>query len=89
MWLSKDERRLLAGYYSLIGEVSTERVYRSGDLRPLLRFRGHSSSVREYGDAAGSAEKSNESESSKHGFDKYIDDLAASKEPTIYLLPAD
>lgn len=58
MWLPKDERRLLAGYYSLIGDIGTEKVYRLGDLARLLRFRGHKASIPEYGDAVASSQES-------------------------------
>lgn len=51
MWLAKDERRILAGYYTLIGEIGTEKVYRLSDLRGLLRFRGHRLHIPEYGEA--------------------------------------
>jgi hypothetical protein len=51
MWLAKDERRLLAGYYRSIGAVDTEKQYHLGHLAPLLRFPCHRPSVPEYGRA--------------------------------------
>jgi len=73
MWLPKDERRLLAGYYSLIGEIGTEKVYRFGDLARLLRFRGHKSSVPEYGDSDRSSTQTDDLETMKREAVKYID----------------
>jgi len=58
MWLPKDERRLLAGYYSSIGDVGTENVYCLGALARLLRFRGHKAAIPEYGDAVPSSDES-------------------------------
>lgn len=52
MWLPKDERRLLAGYYNVIGGLGRRNVYRIGALRPLLRCYQSRSKVPEYGDAA-------------------------------------
>lgn len=48
MWITKDERRLLAGYYSAIGDVGETKVYRVGSLVPLLRCWGRNAN--EYGD---------------------------------------
>ena len=57
MWLPKDERRLLSGYYRLIGEVAEKKLYRVSALRPLLAywtpalaFWKRRSKVPEYGD---------------------------------------
>ncbi|MGA2033724.1 MAG: hypothetical protein ABSG68_15835 [Thermoguttaceae bacterium] len=52
MWLPKDERRLLAGYYSLIGEVAKTKLYCVSALRPLLTCWNSSLKVAEYGDTA-------------------------------------
>lgn len=49
MWLPKDERRLLAGYYRRIREVGTKRSYRISVLRPLLAFWQFRLNVPEYG----------------------------------------
>lgn len=73
MWLPKDERRLLAGYYALIGDINTEKVYRLGDLARLLRFRGYRTQVPEYGESESSSELSDDSESMKREVAQYID----------------
>ena len=52
MWLPKDERRLLASYYRLIGEVAERKVYCVSALRPLLACWKSRLKVPEYGDAA-------------------------------------
>jgi hypothetical protein len=38
MWLPKDERRLLSGYYRLVGEVAAKKTYCVSALRPLLAY---------------------------------------------------
>ena len=73
MWLPKDERRLLAGYNSLIGDIGTEKVYRLGDLACLLRFRGYRCAVPEYGDSEASSDESDDLESMKREVVQYID----------------
>ena len=50
MWLSKVERRLLAGYFTQIGEIKSNKVYRTGELCDLLKFGGHRKQIPEYGD---------------------------------------
>jgi len=50
MWLPKEERRLLSGYWYLIGEINQQRVYSASELIPLLSTRGSWKSVSEYGD---------------------------------------
>ncbi len=73
MWLPKDERRLLAGYYCLIGDIGSERVFRSGDLAELLRLRGHKCAIPEYGASDRSSSGSDDLETMKREVDKYID----------------
>lgn len=73
MWLPKDERRLLAGYYTLIGEISTKKVYRLRDLARLLRFRGHRARVPEYGESETSSANSDDLESMKRKIAQYSD----------------
>jgi hypothetical protein len=73
MWLPKDERRLLAGYYSSIREIGTEKVYRLGDLASLLHFRAHKRAVAEYGDSVPSADQSDDLATMKREAVKYID----------------
>ena len=73
MWLPKDERRLLAGYYALIRAVDTEKAYHLSDLAPLLRFRGHRWPVPEYGESEGSTDNSGDLESIKREIDADID----------------
>ncbi len=51
MWLSKDERRLLAGYYSLLGGVDKRKGYEIFDLTPLLEIFGYRKHVLEYGNS--------------------------------------
>jgi hypothetical protein len=46
MWLPKDERRLLAGYYRKIGKASGEEVYAYDQLSGLLSDR--SAKIRSY-----------------------------------------
>ena len=58
MWLPKDERRLLAGYYKVIGEIGNVGVYRESDLIPLLAFRQHRESVRTYAESTSESDNS-------------------------------
>jgi hypothetical protein len=53
MWLPKDERRLLAGYLKIIGEIDKERVYRESDLIPLLWRRQKIESIKTYRESVG------------------------------------
>jgi hypothetical protein len=75
MWLPKDERRLLAGYYGNIGDVKrgSERVYRLGSLGCLLRFRGHRSRVPEYGEREDSMASADDLESMKHAIKQEVE----------------
>ena len=73
MWLPKDERRLLAGYYALIGAVGVEKAYHLSALARLLRFRGHRSSVPEYGESEDSTENCDDLESLKREINRDID----------------
>ncbi len=73
MLLPKDERRLLAGYYTLIGAVGTEKVWHLSDLAPLLRFHGHRRPVPEYGESEGSTGNCGDLESTKREIVRYID----------------
>ena len=65
MWLPKDERRLLAGYFTQIGEINSERVYRTDDLCGLLKFRGHRKHIREYRDPESPSSNSGDVEAMK------------------------
>ena len=56
MWLSTDERRLLAGYYSLLGGIAKRKSYEIADLTPLLKICGHKRRVAEYGQSDTSSE---------------------------------
>jgi hypothetical protein len=49
MWLCRDERRLLAGYYVKFAGVSAKKVYHTIDLIPLLKFYGQIRRIYEYG----------------------------------------
>ncbi len=73
MWLPKEERRLLAGYYANIADVGPTKAYRLGHLSPLLRFRGRRSHVPEYGECEASASLSDDWESKKRAISKWID----------------
>ena len=73
MWLPKDERRLLAGYYTLIGAIDTKNVYCLRDLARLLRFRGHRSHIPEYGESESSSTESKDLESMKREIAQYVD----------------
>ena len=50
MWIPKDERRLLAGLYRLIGEPGTREAYRDDSLGTLLDSPRRWRKVRQYGD---------------------------------------
>ena len=65
MWLTKDERRLLSGYFTQIGRIGTERVYCITDLCDLLKFRGHRKKIAEYGDPETPSDNSGDVESMK------------------------
>ena len=84
MWLPKDERRLHAGYYSLIGAIGTEKVYRFGDFARLLRFCGHKSTVPEYGDLDQPSTQSDDLETMKREAAEYIDAATVSKRRIAY-----
>jgi|GEM_PF-2689434 len=73
MWLPKDERRLLAGYYTLIGNIGIERVYRLYELSRLLRFRGYRLRVPEYGESENSSDNPGDIESMKREMRRYTD----------------
>ena len=73
MWLSKDERRLLAGYYTQIGDIETEKVYRIAELRALLRRCRHRKQIPEYDDHENDTGGSGDLESMKRETDEYID----------------
>jgi hypothetical protein len=49
MWLPKDERRLLSGFYQLIGEIGKDRPYHESNLMPLLGRHPNFDEVTEYG----------------------------------------
>jgi hypothetical protein len=51
MWISKEERRLLRGYYDLLGGIGVEEAFRIDDLGRLLTFWGHRKKVPKYEDA--------------------------------------
>jgi len=51
MWLPKDERRLLAGYYRLIGGFDVCKLFRSDDLNSLLRIRQQIGRIQCYGES--------------------------------------
>ena len=65
MWLPKDERHLLAGYYTNIGETGTKRVYRVGALSRLFQCRKYGLRIPEYGDADEATDVSCDFESMK------------------------
>lgn len=73
MWLPKDERRLLAGYYTLISEISTKHVYRLSELASLLQFRGHRARVPEYGESESPTTNSDDLETVKRKIAEYSD----------------
>ena len=51
IWLSKDERRLLAGYYTNFQTFESEKVYRYSSLSELLRPAGYRKLIPEYSDS--------------------------------------
>ena len=65
MWLSKDERRLLAGYFTQIGEIGTEKVYLIADLSALLSFRGYRAPIVSVGSPEASADHLNASNTTR------------------------
>jgi|SRR5581483_5897810 len=52
MWLSRDERRLLRGYYGLIGDLHADESFRIDDLATLLTFWGYRRKIPTYQDHA-------------------------------------
>jgi hypothetical protein len=72
MWLPKDERQLLAGYYAELCEVGESEVYRITDLRPLLACCRWDGKIRKYGDP--DETKSDESGDHKKWIKKYFDE---------------
>jgi hypothetical protein len=56
MWLPTDERRLLSGFYKLIGEVGKDRPYHESDLMPLLDRHPKFDEVTEYGKSSSTSE---------------------------------
>ncbi len=72
MWLTKDERRLLAGYFRQIGRIGTEKTYRITDLCDLLKFRGHRKKIAEYGDSETPCDNSGDVESLKRKIASYV-----------------
>ena len=49
MWVTKDERRLLAGYYHLLDGVSVKKTYHIDALSPLLGTYSPCAGIKEYG----------------------------------------
>jgi hypothetical protein len=77
MWLPKDERRLLAGYYKLFGEIEKERVYRESDLIPLLSLRQKLQSVRGYRESTARPDNSVNMEEDMPAFKRAVKSLLA------------
>jgi hypothetical protein len=50
MWLQKDERHLLAGYYINVGGIDSERWYSIAELAKLLRRGKYRRRIPEYGE---------------------------------------
>ncbi len=73
MWLPKDERRLLTAYYSLIGDIQEQRVYRIPDLCRLFEWRFDPASIREYGESpSDDANDTDDIEKMKQGIKRLI-----------------
>lgn len=51
MWITQDERRLLRGYYELLGDIGTEEAFRLDGLGLLLTFWGYRKQIPKYEDA--------------------------------------
>ncbi len=49
MWLPKDERRLLKGYFILVGDIEKFHVYEEADLVRLLSWKSKPELIKEYG----------------------------------------
>src|SRR5262245_57747259 len=57
MWISQDERRLLRGYYKLLGDVEAKEAFRIDELAVLLSFWGYHKQIPSYKDAPALPEK--------------------------------
>jgi hypothetical protein len=73
MWLSKDERRLLAGYYTQLRDIGTEKVYHVLSLCDLLARCGHNRPIPEYGDIEEDTGATKDPEDFKRKLKSYID----------------
>src|SRR5438445_8340734 len=51
MWITQDERRLLRGYYDLLGDIQAEEAFRLDDLGLLLTLWGYRKQIPKYEDA--------------------------------------
>jgi hypothetical protein len=71
MWLSKDERRLLAGYYGTLGAVDETRAFREEALAGLLRGKLRAA---EYGDEPPDTEGNMEHDKLKAAIKQVISD---------------
>ena len=49
MWLPKDERYLIEGYWKLLGDITSKRGYEDDNLIPLLSSPCNHTKVNEYG----------------------------------------
>src|SRR5260370_1621831 len=50
MWITQDERRLLRGYYRLIGDIQAEEAFRVDGLGLILTFWGYRKEIPKYED---------------------------------------
>jgi hypothetical protein len=78
MWLPKDERRLLTGFWHLIGDIDEEKRYRQGQLIRLLSGGESWKSVHENGhsdSSAGNPVDPNDMEQTKRQMKTLIDML--------------
>jgi hypothetical protein len=52
MWLPKDERQVLRGYYHMFSEIDVQEAYRRSDLCRLLNKRCDPTTIPEYGESS-------------------------------------
>ena len=63
MWLPKDERRLLKGYFTLVGDIEKFHVYEEADLVRLLSWKSKPELIKEYGKSGSFSQDNNTDDS--------------------------
>jgi len=49
MWLQRDERHLIEGYWKMLGDITSKKGYEDDNLIPLLASPGNYTKIMEYG----------------------------------------